>query len=156
MDIILEYKEEFERIELNHKKIDNCIFEEIDKELFEEIFDKEDYASNMHKLEKKYYLNNMTVGEFQSYYIQEQYIQKVTFKFSLMGQTDDFFQTNIKRISSDFMKDIKIKYIYKLNTFELCLFLGTYEEDNLEELYQYIASDVYEYPRQVEVIRISR
>lgn len=152
LDIILEYKKEFEKIENNHKQIDNCIFEEYNKELFEKLFDMKNYNEKIEQHTKKYYLNDMTIGELQEYYIEQNYIQAVTFKFSIMGQTDDYFQTDIKTISSIFMKNIKIKYIYKFNTFEICLFLGEYYKTRLEELYDNIAYDIYEYPNQVEVI----
>jgi len=152
LNIILDYKEEFERIEYNHKAIDNCIFEEVDKTLFEEVFDNENYGIKSQELEKRYYLNDITIGEFQEYYLSQEYIQVVTFKLSIMGESDDYFQADIKKIKSDFMKDIKIKYIYKLNTFEVCLFLGIYQEHQLERLYECIAYDVYDYPKPVEVI----
>lgn len=151
-NIILDYKNEFERIEYNQSSIDDCIFEEHNKELFEKIYDIENYAEKIERHTKRYFLNEMSIGEFQQYYEEQNYIQAVTFKFSINGEVDDFFQGKIQTIKSQYMKDIKIKYIYKLNTFEVCLFLGIYQENQLVELYEHIASDIFEYPNQVEVI----
>jgi len=156
IDIILEYKREFERLEYNSEAIDNCVFEEINKEEYEKVFDMEDYINSSERLIKKYSLDNMTIGEFQDYYVEQHYIQAVTFKFSIMGKTDDYFQADIRTINSDYMKNVKIKYIYKLNTFEICLFLGDYYEGQLEELYEHIARDIWKYPNQVEVIILPR
>lgn len=152
MDIILDYKERLEKVEYNHNSIDCCVFEEIDKEKFEKVFDLETYDENCHLLMNKYYLNDMTIGEFQDYYIENEYIQAVTFKFSIKGEVDDYFQTRLDSIKSEYMKNIKIQYIYKLNTFEVCLFLGIYQEDQLSDLYENIAYDLIEWQTQLDVI----
>ena len=142
MNIILDYKKEFERIEHNYKLIDNCIFEEFDKDLFEEIFDNKEYE-RLEKFKHKHYLNNMTFGEFKDYYLQENYFHEITFKFSINGITDDYFKTDIKKIKSHFMRNLKIEYIYKLGSFDICLFLGNYKSHQLETLYENIANDIY-------------
>ena len=152
IDIILDNKQMFERVESNQKSIDCCIFEEINKKKFEKIFDMEDYDTRSERLINKYYLDEMTIGEFQEYYMEQGYIQAITFKFSIQGEVDDYFQTRIETINSDYMKNTKIKYIYKLNTFEVCLFLGIYQESQLEHLYEQIAYDIIEWNNQVEVI----
>lgn len=152
LDIILDYKKSFERVEENNRLIDDCIFEEHNKELFEKLFDMENYNEKVEQQTKRYYLNNMSIGEFKEYYTAHDYVQAVTFKFSIIGQTDDYFQTDIKKVTSDYLNNVNIKYIYKLNTFEICLFLGEYHEQELEELYKHIAYDIYEYPNQVQVI----
>jgi len=152
IDIILDYKEQFEKVEYNHDSIDACVFEEINKEKFEKVFDLENYNIKSELLKNKYFLNDMTIGEFKDYYIEQEYIQAVTLKFSIRGEVDDSFQTRIESIKSEYMKNIKIKYIYKLSTFEVCLFLGIYQEDELVDLYKNIAYDLIEWENQLEVI----
>lgn len=152
LNIILNYKNEFERIEYNHKSIDNCIFEEHNKKLLKRLFVQNVKFEWTTKYPRKYYLNNMSLGEFKKYYIEQNYIQAVTFKFSINNEIDDYFQGKIRNIKSQYMKNIKIKYIYKLNTFELCLFLGMYQGEQLVKLYEHIAYDIFEYPNPVEVI----
>jgi len=144
MDIILDYKKEFERIENNYKQIDDCIFEEFNTAKFEEIFDKQNYVTESEKLERRYSLEDFSIKEFINYYEDEKCFMSITIKITIQGLSmhdfaDDYVPLKIKNIKTNYMKKQKIKYIYKTNNFDLCLYLGIYKEYQLGTLYENIA-----------------
>lgn len=136
-NIILKYKKELEIIDFNEKQVDNCFFGEFDNNLFDDIFSDINFMGRMNEIEKRYYLNNYTVGQFQEYYLKNSYFMKITFKFLIENQTEDYFQINIKCINN-FFKNLKISYIYKLNSFNICIYLSNFKEEGLHELYNNI------------------
>ena len=63
----------------------------------------------------------------------------IGFKFLIENKTEDYFRIDFKSIDSNFLKNLKICYIYKLNNFNICLHLGNFKENELHELYENIA-----------------
>jgi hypothetical protein len=137
--IIMVYKKEFERVEYNQKQIDNCIFEEFDLEMFNhfEYFNDIFYIES--KLEKKFFLSEYTIEEFKEYYLNKKYFMKISFKFLIENEAEDYFKINLKSLESNFLKNLSIYYIYKLNNFNICLHLGNFNQGRLHELYENIA-----------------
>lgn len=140
IDIIMDYKKEFERIEYNHKQIEKCIFEEFDKDIFKQI----DNGST--NFIKEHYLNDFSINDFQNYSIDENFFMNTTLKFTIVGniyydRAEDSLQINLENINSSYLKNLNVEYIYKLNDFNLCLYLGTFRQNQIEELYINIARD---------------
>lgn len=138
-DIIYDYKKEFERVEYNQKQVDNCIFEEVDLEIFNNFEYFNDIFFIENKLEKRFFFNFYTIKEFKEYYLNKKYFMKIGFKFLIENQNEDYFKMDIKSIDSNFLNNLPIYYIYKLNNFNICLHLGNFKEDKLHELYENIA-----------------
>ena len=137
-NIIINYKNEFERVEYNEKTIDICIFEEFDKMILPRILSNND---STRYYEDRYHFNNISIKEFKEYYLKQKYILTTSFKFSIENQTHDYFDICLENINSEYLNNLKISYIYKLNDFKLCIFLGNFYEYQLGELYENIAKD---------------
>ena len=136
-NIILYYKNEFERIEHNHRTIDNCIFEEFDKSILDDIINDE-YNENV---QQRYYFKNISIREFREYYLNQGYILSTTFKFMIEEEASDNFDMHLDCIHSQYLSNLKISYIYKLNDFKLCIYLGNFNENDLTILYKEIAKN---------------
>ena len=146
MDIIFYYKKEFERIEYNHKQIETCIYEEFDRDAFEDFFNNKFMNTDVEILEKRYYLDNFTVNDFKNYCNDEIFFMKTSFKFKIKSNDDfvsDYFQIKLQNIKQNYLQKLKIKYIYKASEFNLCIYLGDFTEDQLEQLYTCISIDFY-------------
>jgi len=134
-NIIMYYKNEFERIEFNKKTIDNCIFED-DKTSFEPILNSDNTI-----IENRYHFNNITIDEFKRYYLSQKYILTTTFKFTINNEGTDHIGLVLNNIKSDYLKNLKISYIYKLNAFKLCVFIRDFKENELNKLYDELAKN---------------
>ena len=134
-NIIMYYKNEFERIEKNEKNIDDCIFED-DKTFFEPILNSDNTI-----IENRYHFNNITIDEFKRYYLSQNYILATTFKFTINNQGSDYISLVLHNIKSEYLKNLKISYIYKLNAFKLCIFIRDFKEHELNQLYEEIAKN---------------
>ena len=104
-DIIIYYKNEFERIEKNKKTIDSCIFEQFDRDILETIVNTDNTIT-----ESRYHLNEMTIKEFGEYYLTQRYILTITFKFTIMNQVEDYITLSLHNIDSKYLDNLRISY----------------------------------------------
>lgn len=143
-NIINDYKTEIENYDNNIRKIENCLMCDLNYNMYETIFDGEDYGKKYTKLYHKYYLENFTIRYLKEFFCENdimEYNIMVVFTVNTpeyIDWSEDYIKLNLKELSNEFLLNQKIKFIYKNRRDNICIHLGTYKENNLNLLYESI------------------